>query len=51
MSYRLCIEYLKRNSQKLLGCDTCGQTLATKQDVFSLPGAEGMVGAYVNPHG
>ena len=48
---RLSIQFLKDRSQKHLGCSVCRHAIAAKQEVFSLPGAEGMVGAYVNPHG
>lgn len=37
--------------RKWLACAGCGARVATKASVFSVPGAEGVVGAYVNPHG
>ena len=48
---RLCMTYLENGSGKVLACGVCELPLASKQQVFSVPGAEGVTGAYVNPHG
>ena len=48
---RTCIEFMERNVGKNLGCAVCSSKLSTSREVFAVPGAEGMVGAYVNPHG
>jgi hypothetical protein len=48
---RLCIEYIQRNRGKSLGCAVCKNKLTSIDQVFAVPGAEGVVGAYVNPHG
>lgn len=50
-SYRLCIQLMEEGSGKVLACAQCRQPLAGKQEVFTVPGAEGVTGAYVNPHG
>jgi hypothetical protein len=34
-----------------LCCQECGGALARESAVFQVPGADGTVGAYVNPHG
>jgi len=43
--------YLENGTGKVLACGVCQLPLASKQQVFSVPGAEGVTGAYVNPHG
>eukprot|EP01034_Spumella_vulgaris_P026217 gene26217-32758_t len=49
---RLILTYLRSADSKLsLACERCGGRVALKREVFSLPGAEGVTGAYVNPHG
>jgi hypothetical protein len=48
---RLCIQFMEEGSGKVLACALCRQPLAAKQEVFTVPGAEGVTGAYVNPHG
>ena len=48
---RKAIEMLEEGSNKLLGCSICRQSIARKSDLFNLPGAEGIAGAYVNAHG
>lgn len=45
------ISHLEQARDRELRCDNCGSTVAWDKDVFALPGAEGVVGAYVNPHG
>jgi len=32
-------------------CAGCGQSVVLRSNLFTVPGAEGQVGAYVNPHG
>lgn len=49
--FRLCIKYLEEGTGKVLACGVCRLPLAAKQEVFTVPGAEGVTGAYVNPHG
>ena len=48
---RLCIRLLEDGAGKVLACAACRLPLAAKQQVFTVPGAEGVTGAYVNPHG
>jgi len=36
---------------RVLLCASCNAPLAKDADVFQVPGAEGTIGAYVNPHG
>jgi cereblon len=49
---RRAIEYMRKDTVNgLLACSVCGDKIGRKKDVFSLPGAEGVVGAYVNSHG
>lgn len=40
---------MKKDSQLL--CDTCGVLVTSKHLLCKVPGAEGEIGAYVNPHG
>ena len=47
----VCIELIERGTGKVLARCVCAQPLAGKQQVFTVPGAEGVTGAYVNPHG
>lgn len=47
---RLVYDILKKSNQQLC-CRACGVTIAAKDQVFTVPGADGVVGAYVNPHG
>ena len=49
--HRLCMTCLENGSGKVLACGVCELPLASKQQVFSVPGAEGVTGAYVNPYG
>lgn len=49
---RLVIAHLQQQGvESQLGCSTCRGPLAWKRDVLTVQGAEGVVGAYVNPHG
>lgn len=48
---RLLLFLLKESATRRLCCAHCRRPLATKPTVFSVPGAEGTVGAYVNAHG
>ena len=48
--YRKIISLLKRESC-MLACSQCGIDLGEKKQIFSVPGADGHIGAYVNPHG
>ena len=47
----MLLAHLRKEGQRLLGCAGCGAALARQTDLFSLEGADGMAGAYVNPHG
>ncbi|KAJ1410500.1 hypothetical protein B484DRAFT_423186 [Ochromonadaceae sp. CCMP2298] len=47
---RLCLELLQRGD-KSLACARCSLPLAPQCQVFSLPGTEGVSGAYVNSYG
>ena len=35
----------------ILVCSRCANPITRREDICSVPGAEGVVGAYVNPHG
>jgi hypothetical protein len=48
---RACVEHLERAARLPLRCAACGLRIALQADVFSVPGAEGSVGAYVNSAG
>lgn len=48
---RLEVKHLEKSRQRALCCSGCGIGVAWEGDVFTLPGAEGVVGAYVNPLG
>lgn len=39
------------NKDKKLCCATCGNVVTSTKSLYKVPGAEGEVGAYVNPHG
>ncbi|GAB5032748.1 protein cereblon [Nannochloropsis oceanica] len=45
------IELLKNTAERRLCCAGCDNPMASKDAVFSVPGAEGTVGAYSNPAG
>jgi ATP-dependent Lon protease len=45
------ISMLQRYSNGSIACSYCNQTLASKKQMFKVPGAEGLVGAYVNSMG
>lgn len=48
---RLLLVYLRKTKRKPLCCSQCGYVLSLRSSIFTVPGAEGMAGAYVNPHG
>eukprot|EP00597_Dinobryon_sp_UTEXLB2267_P011244 CAMPEP_0170131724 /NCGR_PEP_ID=MMETSP0020_2-20130122/23437_1 /TAXON_ID=98059 /ORGANISM="Dinobryon sp., Strain UTEXLB2267" /LENGTH=332 /DNA_ID=CAMNT_0010366891 /DNA_START=1462 /DNA_END=2460 /DNA_ORIENTATION=+ len=48
---RLVISLMERESRKRLACAECGNPLASQSQIFNFRGAEGIAGAYVNPHG
>ena len=49
---RMIIFLLKESeSMRMIACSVCGQNLAPKTELFNVPGAEGIAGAYVNRHG
>lgn len=48
---RLEIKHLEESRRRALCCASCDRGVAWEGDVFTLPGAEGVVGAYVNPTG
>ena len=48
---RLEVKHLEQSRRRALCCAGCGTGVAWEGDVFTLPGAEGVVGAYVNPMG
>eukprot|EP00597_Dinobryon_sp_UTEXLB2267_P006614 CAMPEP_0170096480 /NCGR_PEP_ID=MMETSP0019_2-20121128/28617_1 /TAXON_ID=98059 /ORGANISM="Dinobryon sp., Strain UTEXLB2267" /LENGTH=267 /DNA_ID=CAMNT_0010318491 /DNA_START=755 /DNA_END=1559 /DNA_ORIENTATION=+ len=45
------ISLMERESRKRLACAECGNPLASQSQIFNFRGAEGIAGAYVNPHG
>ncbi|CAN0288317.1 unnamed protein product, partial [Hapterophycus canaliculatus] len=51
MRLRLEVKHLEKSRRRALCCAGCGMGVAWEGDVFTLPGAEGVVGAYVNPMG
>ncbi|CBN74673.1 conserved unknown protein [Ectocarpus siliculosus] len=51
MRLRLEIKHLEQSRRRELCCASCDRGVAWEGDVFTLPGAEGVVGAYVNPTG
>ncbi|CAM9457977.1 unnamed protein product [Scytosiphon promiscuus] len=51
MRLRLEVKHLEKSRRRALCCSGCGMGVAWEGDVFTLPGAEGVVGAYVNPMG
>lgn len=48
---RMEIKHLEKSRRRALCCAGCDTGVAWEGDVFTLPGAEGVVGAYVNPTG
>ena len=48
---RLLATYLRHTKKRPICCARCQQRLAKRSSIFTVPGAEGMAGAYVNPHG
>lgn len=51
LSGRMEVKYLEEARQGALCCSNCGAIIASVKDLFSLPGADGVMGAYVNPEG
>ncbi|CAM9918512.1 unnamed protein product [Ectocarpus sp. 4 AP-2014] len=51
MRLRVEIKHLEESRRRELCCASCDRGVAWEGDVFTLPGAEGVVGAYVNPTG
>lgn len=49
--YRHCIEILREARGKVFACGVCRFRIALSEEVFTVPGADGIAGAYVNPHG
>ena len=47
----LAVRLLESTHRRRLCCAGCRTPVAPKASVFSVPGAGGAVGAYVNPHG
>ena len=43
--------HIETGMDSILVCVRCKTGIARRLDIFSVPGAEGNVGAYVNPHG
>jgi hypothetical protein len=49
---KMMIKILSESEGKtMIACSGCGQNLAPKTELFNVPGAEGIAGAYVNRHG
>lgn len=48
---RKLIQHMKHSSTTPLACSRCGNVLARSEDMLNVPGADGIAGAYVNPHG
>lgn len=42
---------MQTTAMRKLCCVNCGIEIASKSDVYTVPGAEGTTGAYVNPQG
>lgn len=54
LSHRACrleVKHLEQSRRRALCCAGCGTGVAWEGDVFTFPGAEGVVGAYVNAMG
>lgn len=49
--HRLLKSHIHKSLNSIFVCTNCEQVVARRCDIFSVPGADGMVGAYVNPHG
>ena len=50
---RLCsiLNYIQHENDRLIQCSACGSPISTMKHLFTVPGAEGTTGAYVNEHG
>ena len=48
---RLLEALVSKKAREIYGCSVCQMPLLVATDIFLVPGAEGSVGAYVNPHG
>ena len=48
---RLLLGHMDRAMDSSLVCSRCANPITRREDICSVPGAEGVVGAYVNPHG
>lgn len=42
---------MERAHLGMLKCSSCGFDIARRSDIFTVPGAMGMAGAYVNSYG
>ena len=51
MISRLIISMLQRHTRSEIACSECSQVLFKKSSLFTVPGACGMVGSYVNSMG
>ena len=53
VSFRQLIQIMEQLKAKdnVLCCSECRQSVTHSQHIIRVPGAEGEIGAYVNPHG
>ena len=49
--FRLIISMLQQHTRSEIACSECTQVLFKKSNLFTVPGACGMVGSYVNSMG
>lgn len=49
--FRLIISMLQQHTRSEIACSECSQVLFKKSNLFTVPGACGMVGSYVNSMG
>jgi hypothetical protein len=47
----MCLSSIEKGIIKRVVCAVCKTVLSNQQELFTVPGAEGVAGAYVNPHG
>jgi hypothetical protein len=47
----MCLSSIEKGITKRVVCAVCKTVLSNQQELFTVPGAEGVAGAYVNPHG
>lgn len=47
----MIIAMLEEHANSEIGCSECGQVLFRKDQLFTVPGASGLVGSYVNSFG